>query len=188
MRKTFISIVLLVALPMMAQLSQKEIELYQLIMEYRAEKGLPEIPLSVSLTEVAQIHAKDVYEHFDEIPKGCNAHSWSKHGNWTKCDYYPDHRNAACVWSKPNELTEYDGNGYEIIHFYDPPTSGIVSPKNALNGWKSSPGHNAMMINLGQWESVEWGAIGVGMYKGVACAWFGEYTDPAGHYIIEKEQ
>lgn len=179
---------LFMAIPIMAGLSQREIELYLLIMEYRAANGLPDIPLSVSLTEVAQIHAKDVYEHFDEIPKGCNAHSWSCHGSWTKCDYYPDHRNAECVWSKPEELTEYDGDGYEIIHYFDPPTSGVVSPKASLNGWKSSPGHNAMIINLGIWEKHEWAAIGVGMYKGVACVWFGDYTDPAGHYIIKLEE
>lgn len=188
MKKTILILLLFAALPVMAQLSQKEIKLYQLIMEYRAENGLPEIPLSVSLTKVAQIHAKDVYEHFDEIPKGCNAHSWSRHGSWTKCDYYPDHRNAKCVWSKPEELTEYEGAGYEIIHYYDPPTSGVVSPKGALNGWKSSPGHNAMIVNLGKWADTEWAAIGVGMYKGVACVWFGEYTDPAGHWVIGEKK
>lgn len=187
MRRIILFLLFFAALPVMAQLSQKEVELYQLIMEYRAEKGLPEIPLSVSLTKVAQIHAKDVYEHFDEIPEGCNAHSWSQHGSWTKCDYYPDHRNSACVWSKPEELTEYEGNGYEIVHYLLPPTSGICSPKGALKGWKSSPGHNATILNLDIWENTEWAAIGVGMYKGVACVWFGEYTDPAGHYIIGKE-
>lgn len=187
MRKIFIFIMLCAVLSMMAQLSQREIELYQLIMEYRAENSLPEIPLSVSLTEVAQIHAKDVYEHYDEIPQGCNTHSWSRHGTWTQCDYYPDHRNAKGMWSKPEELTEYEGNGYEIVHYYDPPTSGIVSPKGALNGWKSSPGHNAVIINLGKWADTEWGAIGVRMYKGVACVWFGEYTDPAGQYIISSK-
>ena len=188
MRKTFVFFVLLMALPMMAQLSQSEIELYQLIMEYRAENGLPKIPLSVSLTQVAQIHAKDVYEHFDEIPEGCNAHSWSRHGSWTRCDYYPDHRNAKGMWSKPRELTEYEGNGYEIVHYFNPPTSGVASPKGALKGWKSSPPHNATILNIGIWTDTEWAAIGVGMYKGVACVWFGEYTDPAGHWIIGDDE
>ena len=48
MKKTILILLLFAALPVMAQLSQKEIKLYQLIMEYRAENGLPEIPLSVS--------------------------------------------------------------------------------------------------------------------------------------------
>ena len=81
--------------------TQDEIELYKLVMAYRAQHGLPEIPFSVSLTSVAQIHAKDVCIYFDEIPLGCNPRSWSSHGAWKKCDYYPDHRNAEGMWSKP---------------------------------------------------------------------------------------
>lgn len=166
--------------------SQAEIELYELVMAYRAEHGLPVIPYSVALTTVAQTHAKDVYYHYNEIPSGCNPHSWSGHGSWTKCDYYPDHRNAKGMWSKPKELTTYPGNGYEIIHYYIPPTSGDCTPEGALNSWKHSPGHNACILNLDIWASKPWKAIGIGMYKGVACIWFGHESDPEGNYIIEK--
>jgi uncharacterized protein YkwD len=160
------------------QPSQAELELYELIMQYRAEKGLPRIPLSASLTYVAQTHAKDMYTYFDEIPEGCNPHSWSGHGPWTKCDYYPDHRNAECMWSKPRELTPYQGNGFEISTYYTPPTSGIMSPKDALNSWKGSSAHNAVIVNQGIWYDNNWQAIGVGMYKGYACVWFGMEKDP----------
>ena len=170
------------AISLYAQPTADEARLYQLIMEYRASKGLPSIPLSVSLTKVAQIHAKDMYLYFDEIPNGCNGHSWSKHGPWKKCDYYPDHRNAQGMWDKPRELTSYPGNGYEIAHGYVPPTSGICTPEGALEGWKHSPLHNAVIINANGWASSQWNAIGVGMYKGSACVWFGVEQDPAGTY------
>ncbi len=168
-----------------SQPSQDEIRLYLLIMEYRAQYELPQIPFSVSLTQVAQTHAKDVYYHFDEIPAGCNSHSWSSHGPWQRCDYYPDHRNSKLMWSKPRELTNYEGNGYEICHFYNPPSSGICTPQRALDGWKSSSGHNAVILNIGKWCSKEWKAIGMGMFKGVACVWFGAEDDPAGFYVIK---
>lgn len=161
------------------ELTPSEQELYELIMQYRQEKNLPRISLSPSLTYVAQIHARDVYQYYNEIPSGCNYHSWSGHGPWTKCDYYPDHRNKSGMWSKPRELTGYTGYGFEIAHFYKPPTSGICTPLGALNGWKGSPGHNAVIINLGKWSDKTWRAIGIGMYKGVACVWFGCEEDKA---------
>lgn len=176
----------LLILPVLnAQPTQDEIELYHLITKYRTQHGLPLICLSQSLTYVAQVHAKDVYMYFDEIPQGCNPHSWSSHGTWRRCDYYPDHRNAEGMWSKPRELTPYIGNGYEIIHYFVPPKSGICTPQGALDGWKHSSPHNACILNQGIWRSLRWNAIGIGIYKGVACVWFGQDSDPAGYYIIQ---
>lgn len=161
------------------QPSQAELELYELIMQYRAEKGLPRIPLSASLTYVAQTHVRDYVTYYTEIPAGCNGHSWSGHGPWTKCDYYPDHRNAECMWSKPRELTSYQGYGFEISTGCVPPTSGIMTPPQALSSWKSSPGHNAVILNQDIWYDNDWQAIGIGIYGGAACVWFGEQKDPA---------
>lgn len=160
------------------RLSEEEMELYELVMAYRAEKGLPRIAISPALTYVAQVHARDVYDYYGEIPAGCNSHSWSSHGPWTRCDYYPDHRNASGMWNKPRELTDYHGNGYEIAHYYTPPSSGTCTPEGSLRGWQNSPGHNAVMVNLNNWSSITWRAIGLGMYKGVAVIWFGEGNDP----------
>ena len=154
--------------------SPEEKQLYDLIMQYRAENNLPRIPLSASLTYVAQTHARDYVTYRHEVPQGCNMHSWSGHGNWSRCDYYDDHRNAACMWSKPRELTPYQGYGYEISYM----TSGTCTAQGALNGWKRSSGHNAVIINLGNWYDNYWQAIGIGIYKGYACVWFGEHKDP----------
>src|SRR5688572_10796475 len=99
-------------------LSPEEKKLYDLIMEYRKSKNLPPIPLSQKLTLVAQTHAKDLAEHHEFDPKGkCNPHSWSDKGNWTSCCYTNDHKVASCMWTKPQEIADYSGSGYEIVYY-----------------------------------------------------------------------
>ena len=182
-RKFGVAIFLLVVVvPSMAsesiEITTDEMNLYELIMQYRKENNLSRIPLSPSLTYVAQTHAKDAYDHYSEIPSGCNMHSWSAYGPWEKCDYYPDHRNAECMWSKPRELTSYKGDGYEIICSYNPPTIAVLDPEGALDCWKSSNSHNSVILNRGIWSDSNWMSIGVGMFKGVACVWFGDEMEP----------
>ena len=175
MKKSFLLIfaVILVHSSAIAQiLSDEETKLYKLIMEYRREMGLPTIALSKSLTKVAQIHVKDLNENFKESTI-CNMHSWSNKGNWTACCYTSDHAQAKCMWDKPRELSSYKGNGYEISYG----ASGVtVDAQGALAGWKSSPGHNAVIINSGVWRN-EWNAIGIGLSGGFAVVWFGNELD-----------
>lgn len=152
-------------------LSDEERKLYDLVMDYRAQKGLPAIPVSPSLTMVAQIHVKDLQEN-KPVTETCNMHSWSTKGKWTACCYTKDHANANCMWSKPRELTSYKGNGYEISFM----NSAQASAEGALAGWKSSPGHNAVIVNEGVWNS-KWNAIGVGILGNYAVIWFGKELD-----------
>jgi uncharacterized protein YkwD len=152
-------------------LTDEERKLYNIIMQYRKEKGLPDISLSTSLTYVAQTHVRDLANNKPDIGN-CNAHSWSSNGNWTPCCYTPDHAQAECMWSKPRELTTYIGNGFEIASW----TSGQMTSKTALELWKQSPDHNAVIINQGIWED-EWNAIGIGLFKGYAVVWFGNEID-----------
>ena len=152
-------------------LSNEETELYNIIMQYRYSKGLSKIPLSKSLTFVAQTHVKDLVNNKPDVGN-CNMHSWSNKGNWTPCCYTDDHARAKCMWDKPSELTSYKGNGYEISFG----SSGSVTALEALNGWKSSSGHNAVIINQGIWNR-SWQAIGIGIYKGFAVVWFGNERD-----------
>lgn len=157
------------------KLTQAEKELYDLMMAYRAELNLDPITLSLSMTKVAQIHSKDLFEN---KPHGgeCNMHSWSDKGDWTSCCYTSDHAQAACMWNKPRELTNYTGNGYEIAAG----SSGSnITPQMALNLWKNSSGHNAVMINSGNWTR-EWKAVGLGIVGGFATVWFGREEDPDG--------
>src|SRR3982751_5003165 len=63
------------------RLTGEELKLYNLIMAYRANNGLPSIPLSVSLTEVAHIHVLDLEINRPDS-SGCSLHSWSEKGKW----------------------------------------------------------------------------------------------------------
>jgi hypothetical protein len=79
-------------------LNNEEKKLYNLIMEYRKERGLPYIPLSPSLVFVAQTHAMDVVMNNPCIDS-CSGHSWSDKGQWTPCCYILDHNQAQCMWN-----------------------------------------------------------------------------------------
>ncbi len=154
--------------------SKDEMKLYQLICDYREKNGLPKIPLSKSLCHVAQTHAKDVSIH-NPNSGSCNMHSWSDNGDWTPCCYTSDHRRASCMWDKPRELTDYTGNGYEISHW----SSAGITPEGAIQGWKNSKSHNAVILNKGIWTT-QWKAIGIGMFENYAMVWFGKKEDQAG--------
>lgn len=156
-------------------ISAEEMKLYDLINEYRATKGLAEIPLSPSLTFVARTHARDL--QINQPVKGnCNMHSWSSDGEWTPCCYTPDHAKSQCMWDKPSELTAYSGYGFEIS--YGGFGSYQANAADALKQWKKSSGHNAVIINEGVWERWGWNAIGIGVFGGYGVVWFGKAKDP----------
>ncbi|MEL6535075.1 MAG: CAP domain-containing protein [Bacteroidota bacterium] len=160
--------------PLWAQtLSEEEQNLYQIIMDERAKQGLPAIPLSKSLTTVAQIHVRDLENHQPD-QGGCNLHSWSDQGDWTPCCYTPDHAQAKCMWEKPQELTSYSGNGFEISYW----SSAGASAAEALEGWQRSSGHYNVIMNRGTWKKYTWQAIGIGLYGQYGVVWFGAATDP----------
>lgn len=150
---------------------EQETELYRLIMDYRRQYGLPEIPRSPALTQVARLHVRDLNENRPD--KGeCNLHSWSAHGTWTPCCYTDNHAQASCMWSKPAELTSYKANGFEIAHW----SSKEVTPESALQGWQQSSGHNAVILNQGNWNE-KWNAIGIAISGSYAVVWFGTKPD-----------
>jgi hypothetical protein len=157
-------------------LTNEEKVLYDILMKYRKELGLPVIPLSESLTLVAQTHVKDLAENKPDLGN-CNAHSWSSKGSWTACCYTPDHAQAEFMWSKPRELSSYKGKGYEIACGSNDCCSDFNMTANyALDSWKKSSGHNAVIVNQGIWDE-SWNAIGIGLYKGFAVVWFGHERD-----------
>jgi len=170
------------------QCTTEELKLYQLIMEYRQQNNLPSIPLSKSLTYVAQQHCLDLYNYKPDIaPGGCNAHSWSDKGTWSACCYTPDHKQAQCIWDKPAEMTSYTGYGYEIACGSSDPkySSFVMTAEYALQSWKKSSGRNNVILNKENWEDRGWNAIGIGIYKGYSCVWFGQESDPAGTLITK---
>jgi hypothetical protein len=156
--------------------SMEEWEIFQQINEYRAEKRLAPVPLSGSLTYVAQQHAMDLAENYHTSGR-CNLHSWSAKGNWTSCCYTEDHKRASCMWNKPRELTNYSGDGYEIAYWTNEPLDPTEFAKKALLKWKNSYEHNSVIINSHEWHRLDWKAMGVGYYKGYMVVWFGAEPD-----------
>jgi hypothetical protein len=153
-------------------ISAEEAKLASMLNAYRAEYNLPPIPISADLMVVAQTHVRDLAAHHpDQSP--CNTHSWSADGPWTACCYTPDHRLASCMWEKPKELTGYKGIGFEIgSKAYDG-----ASLEVHLTGWQSSTAHHDVILNLNQWRTRGWVALGVAVYGEYAAIWFGEVRD-----------
>ncbi|NRB48760.1 MAG: CAP domain-containing protein [Saprospiraceae bacterium] len=180
MKKIFYWVLLVLFLPLTAQaqdLSNEEQVLYDLIMTYRDQLGLPQIPLSPSLNAVARTHTRDLMQNRPHN-ESCNTHSWSNHGNWSSCCYTPDHKQARCMWDKPRELTSYTGNGYEIA--YRKVLHGIndeIRAEHALRSWQKSRHHNAVIINQGPWKKHKWKAIGISIFGSFATVWFGDVPD-----------
>ncbi len=158
-----------------ACMAPEEVKLVEAINAYRRSRGLPALQPGNSLTRVAQVHAADLARN-QPARGACNMHSWSAKGNWTPCCYTSDHRQAACMWKKPAELTSYKANGFEI----SAGSSGArIDATTALRMWQGSSGHNAVIINAGMWRQ-PWRTFGVGIYGGYAVAWFGQQADGAG--------
>ena len=157
-------------------LSETEENLLIKINEYREKYGLPAVTLSKSLTYVAQYHAWDLAANHPANGR-CNLHSWSSNGPWTSCCYRKGHQEAECMWNKPRELTNYQGDGYEIAYWTNEPLSPEKFAAKALQGWKRSSEHNEVIINQAEWRKVEWNAIGVGYQQGYAVVWFGTLPD-----------
>jgi uncharacterized protein YkwD len=166
-------------------LTPEEVELVRLVNEYRNQNGLPDVPASVSLTEVAHWHVIDLHENepdsgTDSRGLACNMHSWSdQHPElWTPVCYTNDHEYAEGMWDKPYEITDgvYSWTGYENAYG----TGGQATAEGALSAWKSSAGHNAVILELNIWSGSDWPAVGVGIYEHHAVLWFGDGTDPQG--------
>ncbi len=77
------------------------------------------------------------------------------------------------MWNKPREIAGYEGDGYEIA-FY---SSDGAEAEESLDGWKNSPGHNPVIVNMGTWEKLEWKSIGIGIYGNYSVVWFGAEPD-----------
>ena len=162
-------------------LTEKEAKLYYKINAYRESLGLPKLSFSKSLTEVARAHVRDSNTYtpenqVDSRGEQGNLHSWSGNGIWTPVVYTSDHEYQDKMWSKPREITNYTGNGYEISSW----SSGMISPDRALNLWKDSPGHNSIMTTQGSWSFIK--TMGVSIDGHYAHVWFGSDADPDGYY------
>lgn len=163
-------------------LTLAEAEMARLINDYRISKGLPAIPISRSMTMVAQTHVEDLKANHpdtgtDSRGIACSPHSWSNKGNWTPVCYTNDGRYASAMWSKPQEITggRYQGKGYEMIVSQKPPVD--INPQVAMDGLKGSSIHNAVMLEQAPWVGSRWQAMGVGSVSGYIAIWVGSPPD-----------
>ncbi len=170
-------------------LSSAEIVLYDQLMDYRAQLGLPAIPLSKALTTTAARHVVDIADNLgtavpDQSPGESRAHSWSDAAYNAK-----DANSYGAMWNAPARLgTGYAGYGFEnlitgtgsVVRGTPEQTASVL-----LTAWKMSPSHNAVMTNQGDWKPYSWNAVGVAVYKNSAAIWFGREADPTGGPAID---
>lgn len=175
-------------MPPVAVLPQAaEARLAELVNAYRRANGLPAVPLSPALSRVAVTHAADMATRrdggatndlgTDRRGARCTMHSWSARGRWQPMCYTADHAAAPAMWNKPREITggSYTGDGFEIAFWH----STAASPEQALEGWRTSAAHDAMIREKGAWKGARWQAMGVGMSGHYAFVWFGKEPDRA---------
>jgi hypothetical protein len=153
-------------------ISQQEVHLFNLINDYRKTMNLPSIPLSKSLCVVADKHIYDLAVNKPDTGY-CNFHSWSNKGNWSTCCFRKAIRDRSCMTSKPKEITNYPGIGFEIIYW----ENRNISPESALDQWRETPASRAMITCTKEWESFSWNAMGVAVDNGFAIVWLGEEID-----------
>lgn len=142
-------------------ISKDEQQLQFLINQYRKENELDEIPISRDLSIVANRHLLDLQENLKFL-----THSWSN------CPYDIKNKNTwNCITEAPRRLnTEHSGEGFENLYRN---LSGNANPSLALEGWKKSPLHNSLILNLGGWKSSKWSSIGVSIRGQYAAIWLG---------------
>ena len=148
------------------EVSAEEKRLYNMVNGYRDQYDLPSIPLSKSLSLVANRHVQDLHKNIGEL-----THAWSN------CDYEAGvSKTYPCMWKAPQRLgTTYTGYGFENAHGG---TGGyLANADTSLSSWKSSKPHNAVILNQGIWQEHPWNALGVGIYQGYAVLWFGKKFD-----------
>lgn len=155
-----------------------EQEIFKLINDHRKQYNLPALQPSVNLAFVARTYAIDIIENNPDVNSG-NMHSWSDKGKWIPVKYTSDHAQAKLMWSKPSEISNYKFNGFEISFGYSHPVrqTMTITAQQAVNSWKNSPGHNSVMIQQGAFLNTPMKAMGVGVFKGYACVWFGQQLD-----------
>ena len=160
-------------------LTKDEYRLYSLINDYRAKQGLGIIPVSKSLCYVAKLHARDLFINNPDT-SFCSLNSWSDKGLWTACCHSGHTPNPLCIINKPKELTKYPGEGHELAYW----DSEVLQPDTVLRFWKSIVQAREVLLNQNKWSHFNWKALGVGLYNGYACVWFGDVTDTVPEPIL----
>ncbi len=153
-------------------ISEDEFRLYELINAIRSENNMPLIKLSRSLSFVAKEHVRDLNLNRPDTSI-CNLHSWSDQGDWTACCYQSYVHDPKCMWNKPDELTDYRANGYELAYWDET----VIIPDSIIKVFENTPSAMEMILSQGRWEEKKWYALGVGIMNNYVAIWFGGRTD-----------
>ncbi len=154
-------------------ISDTEHQLYNVVNTIRKENNLKPIPLSHSLTFVADVHAKDLYLNYNRKSK-CSMHSWSDKGRWSACEC--NDNLFKCMNSKPKELTPYKSYGYELICYQNKP----IDHKQIYKTWKNQSAILNIILQRATYSTKKWEAMGIGIFRGYISIWFGEKEDKSG--------
>lgn len=152
--------------------SQQEYRLYSLINDYRNQLALNTIPLSRSLSFVAQTHAKDLNANFSTTDH-CNMHSWSDKGTWMPFCFPADQNRKNDIKDKAKELTSYPGKAWEITYW----GNSDADLGSILEFWNNIPYASNMIGNTEEWSKKDWKSMGVGIDGGYVLVWFGIEAD-----------
>jgi hypothetical protein len=155
-------------------ITHEEYRLFKLISDLRKSEGLSAIPLSSSLSYVARIHVRDLNDNRPDTSY-CNLNSWSDKAFWTSCCHSRFTPDPDCILGKPAELTDYNGEGHELVYW----DSEAALPDTVYQFWLTIDGAVDMFLNRQKWAMYTWNAMGVGIYNGYASVWLGDEADPA---------
>lgn len=151
------------------EVAGEENALIRLVNEYRAANGLRPVPVSGPMAKLANRHLLDIAANIGSLTHG-----------WSDCPY--DMKSAStwgCVFDAPRRLNiGYIGIGFENIYRNH---NGPATPTAALEAWKKSPMHNALILNKDVWNGVVFDAFGVAIRDGYAALWFGSQSDASRH-------
>ncbi len=159
--------------------SQEEMILFNLVNDLRKQSKLSVIPLSGSLSLVSRIHIENLLT-WKPQESGCNLNSWTEGPGWSSCCSNKDPQGIRCMNSKPSEITDYTGKGYELVYWEEESASAI----EAFELWKQVQASREMILNKGKWQSKEWKAMGIGIKNGYAVLWMGDKNDKPSNILI----
>ncbi|HEY0427892.1 MAG TPA: CAP domain-containing protein [Pyrinomonadaceae bacterium] len=142
-------------------ISPQEKELFRIVNEYRAANNLPLIPLSESLSRLANRHLLDLTINIKSFTHG-----------WSNCPYDIKNENTwNCVTESPKRLNSgYTGEGFENLYRND---GGAATPALALQAWKKSDLHNSLILNLNVFKDKKFDAFGIAIDGEYVALWFG---------------
>jgi hypothetical protein len=143
------------------EISSPEKELYQIVNEYRVQNDLSQVPLSETLSVVANRHLLDLVINVKSFTHG-----------WSNCAYdMKDQKTWDCVFESPKRLNSgYSGKGYENLYRNK---TGNASAILAIDAWKKSDIHNSLILNLKTFKDMKFDALGIAINGQYAALWFG---------------